>query len=59
MAASSRPFQSQTVTRLLAGYRQFAQGAERWLRQGRTALLWGVQVALYPAYVGFQSVRSL
>jgi hypothetical protein len=59
MAASSRPFQSQTVTRWLAGYRQFAQGAERWLRQGRTALLWGVQVALYPAYVGFQSLRSL
>ncbi len=59
MAASSRPFQSQTVSRLLAGYRQFAHGTERWLRQGRTALLWGVQVALFPAYVGFQSVRTL
>ncbi|NJL47193.1 MAG: hypothetical protein HC929_06425 [Leptolyngbyaceae cyanobacterium SM2_5_2] len=59
MAASSRPFQSQTVAHGLAGYRWFARSAERWLRQGRMALLWGLQVALYPAYLGFQSVRTL
>jgi hypothetical protein len=58
MASSSRPFQSHTVSRLLAGYRQLAHGAERWLRQGRTALLWGVQVTLYPAYIALQSVRT-
>lgn len=58
MASSSRPFQSQTVSRLLAGYRQMAHGAERLLRQGKTALLWGVQVIAFPLYVAFQGVRS-
>lgn len=58
MASSSRPFQSQTVSRLLAGYRQMAHGAERLLRQGRTVLLWGVQVVAFPLYVAFQTVRS-
>ncbi len=58
MASSSRSFQSQTVSRLLAGYRQMAHGAERLLRQGKTALLWGVQVIAFPLYVAFQGVRS-
>ena len=58
MASSSRPFQSQTISRLLAGYRQMAHGAERLLRQGKTALLWGVQVIAFPLYVAFQGVRS-
>ena len=58
MASSSRPFQSQTVSRLLAGYRQMTQGAERLLHQGKTALLWGVQVIAFPLYVAFQGVRS-
>lgn len=58
MASSSRPFQSQTVSRLVAGYRQLAQGAARILRQGRTALAWGMQVAVYPVYVAFQSIRT-
>lgn len=58
MASSSRSFQSQTVSRLLAGYRQVAHGAERLLRHGRTALLWGVQVVAFPLYVAFQGVRS-
>jgi len=58
MASSSRPFQSQTVSRLLAGYRQLAHGAERLLRQGQTALLWGVQVIAFPLYVALQGMRS-
>lgn len=58
MASSSRPFQSQTVSRLLAGYRQMAHGAEHLLRRGKTALLWGVQVITFPLYVAFQGVRS-
>lgn len=58
MASSSRSFQSQTISRLLAGYRQMAHGAERLLRQGKTALLWGVQVIAFPLYVAFQGVRS-
>ena len=58
MASSSRPFQSQTISRLMAGYRQLTQGAERLLRQGQTALLWGVQVVAFPLYVALQSVRS-
>ncbi len=45
------------MARLLAGYRQLAHGAGRLLRQGRTALVWGVQVAVYPAYVAFQGMR--
>ncbi|MEB3290578.1 MAG: hypothetical protein VKI82_11730 [Leptolyngbya sp.] len=58
MASSSRPFQSQTLSRVLAGYRQLAHGAERWLRQTETALLWGVQVIAFPLYVAFQGLRS-
>jgi hypothetical protein len=58
MASSSRPFQSQVVSRLLAGYRQLAHGTERLLRQGQTALLWGAQVIAFPLYVVFQGMRS-
>lgn len=57
MASSSRPFQSQTVARLVAGYRQVAHGAGRWLRQGRTAAVWGLQVAVYPLYAAVQGTR--
>lgn len=57
MATSSRPFQSQTVSRLVAGYRQLTHGAGRWLRQGRTAVVWAAQVALYPLYAVVQTVR--
>ncbi|QQE65407.1 hypothetical protein GFS31_20950 [Leptolyngbya sp. BL0902] len=35
-----------------------AHGAERLLRQGKTVLLWGVQVIAFPLYVAFQGVRS-
>lgn len=58
MASSSRPFQSQTVSRLLAGYRNLRHGAKTLFRNGRIALLWGVQVAVFPAYVAFQSIRT-
>ncbi|TVQ10441.1 MAG: hypothetical protein EA368_07310 [Leptolyngbya sp. DLM2.Bin27] len=61
MATSSRPFQSQTVARLVAGYRHIAHGAGRWLRQGRTVVvqggLWGLQVVVYPIYAAVQGVR--
>ncbi|MGB3312449.1 MAG: hypothetical protein WBG32_23320 [Nodosilinea sp.] len=57
MATSSRPFQSQTVARLVAGYRQTARGAGHWLRQWRTAAVWGLQVAVYPLYVAVQALR--
>ncbi|HSM83437.1 MAG TPA: hypothetical protein VLS96_17250 [Nodosilinea sp.] len=57
MATSSRRFQSQTVARLVAGYRQVAHSAGRWLRQGRTALVWGLQVAAYPLYAAVQGAR--
>ncbi|PSN13412.1 hypothetical protein C7293_16000 [filamentous cyanobacterium CCT1] len=57
MATSSRPFQSQTVARLVASYRQMARGAGHWLRQGRTAAVWGLQVAVYPLYVAVQGLR--
>ncbi len=61
MATSSRSFQSQTVARLVAGYRQVAHSAGRWLRQGRTVAvqggLWGLQVAVYPIYAAVQGVR--
>ena len=57
MATSSRPFQSQTVARLVAGYRQMAHEAGRWLRKGCTAAVWGLQVAVYPLYVAVQGVR--
>ncbi|MFH7243997.1 MAG: hypothetical protein ACHWZW_14240 [Spirulina sp.] len=35
-----------------------AHGAERFLHQGKTALLWGIQVIAFPLYVAFQGVRS-
>ncbi len=57
MATSSRPFQSQTVARLVASYRQVARSAGQWLRQGRTAAVWGLQVALYPLYAAVQGAR--
>ncbi len=57
MATSLRPFQSQTMARLVAGYRQVIHGAGRWLRQGRTAAVWGLQVAVYPLYAAVQGVR--
>ncbi|PSR12128.1 hypothetical protein C8255_27020, partial [filamentous cyanobacterium CCP3] len=57
MATSSRPFQSRTVARLVTGYRQMARGAGHWLRQGRTAAVWGLQVAVYPLYVAVQGLR--
>ncbi|WOD41643.1 hypothetical protein [Nodosilinea sp. E11] len=57
MATSLRPFQSQTMARLMAGYRQVTHGAGRWLRQGRTAVTWGLQVVAYPLYAAVQGVR--
>jgi hypothetical protein len=35
-----------------------ARGAEHWLRQGRTAAVWGLQVAVYPLYVAVQGLRT-
>ena len=57
MATSLRPFQSQTMARLVVGYRQVIHSAGRWLRQGRTAAVWGLQVAVYPLYAAVQGVR--
>ncbi|TVP67844.1 MAG: hypothetical protein EA342_07550 [Leptolyngbya sp. LCM1.Bin17] len=57
MAASPRRFQSQTLSRLVAGYRQLLHGTEKLLRHSRTALVWGVQVAVYPFYAALQGVR--
>ncbi|MGF1516732.1 MAG: hypothetical protein ACFCVB_02850 [Nodosilinea sp.] len=61
MATSSRRFQSQTVARLVAGYRQVTRSAGQWLRQGRTVAVqgavWGLQVAVYPIYAAVQGVR--
>jgi hypothetical protein len=58
MASSSRPFESQTVSRLMASYRSLQHGAKTLFLRGRLALLWGVQVAVFPAYVTFQSIRT-
>lgn len=57
MATSSRSFQSQTVGRLVARYRQVAHTAGQWLRQGRTAAVWGLQVVAYPLYAAVQGLR--
>ena len=57
MATSLRPFQSQTMARLVVGYRQVIHSAGRWLRQGRTAAVWGLQVAVYPLYAAVQGMR--
>ncbi|MGB3138016.1 MAG: hypothetical protein WBG38_06415 [Nodosilinea sp.] len=57
MATSSRPFQSRTVARLAAGYRQVTHEAGQWLRQSRIAAIWGLQVVAYPLYVAVQGVR--
>jgi hypothetical protein len=57
MATSSRSFQSQTVARLVAGYRQVAHSTGQWLRQGRIAAVWGVQVVAYPLYAAVQGLR--
>jgi hypothetical protein len=42
----------------MAGYRNLQHGAKALLRKGRLALLWGVQVAVFPAYVAFQGMRT-
>ncbi len=57
MATSPRSFRSQTVARLVAGYRQVAHSTGQWLRQGRTAAVWGLQVAVYPLYAAVQGLR--
>ncbi|MGB3199432.1 MAG: hypothetical protein WBA99_00930 [Nodosilinea sp.] len=57
MATSFRPFQSQTVAHLVAGYRQMGRGVGQWLRQGRTAAVWGLQVVVYPLYAAVQGLR--
>ncbi|NMF85214.1 hypothetical protein [Nodosilinea sp. P-1105] len=57
MAASPRRFQSQTLSRLVAGYRQWRHGTGQLLRRGRTALVWGVQMVVYPVYAAMQAVR--
>ncbi len=57
MATSPRRFQSQTVARLVTGYRQLTQGTGHWLRRGRTAAVWGLQVAIYPLYAAVQGLR--
>ncbi|MBD1914909.1 MULTISPECIES: hypothetical protein [Cyanophyceae] len=57
MATSSRSFRSQTVARLVAGYRQVAHSTGQWLRQGRIAAVWGLQVAVYPLYAAVQGLR--
>ncbi len=59
MASSSRPLRSQTLSQLLRGYRHLNYRTQRWLRQGSAALTWALQVALYPAYVGLQGLRSV
>ncbi len=42
----------------MAGYRSLQNGAKTLFRKGRLALLWGVQVSVFPAYVAFQSIRT-
>ena len=42
----------------MAGYRSLQHGAKTLFLRGRLALLWGVQVAVFPAYVAFQSIRT-
>jgi hypothetical protein len=58
MASSSRPFVSQTLSRLLSVYRRGQHGANSLFVKGRLALVWGVQIAVYPAYVAFQGIRT-
>ena len=42
----------------MAGYRNLQHSAKTLFLKGRLALLWGVQVAVFPAYVAFQSIRT-
>lgn len=59
MASSSRSFQSQTVQRLVALYRQTAEGLDRAGLWSRVGLVWATQVVLYPIYGVFQSSRRV
>ncbi|HEY9736085.1 MAG TPA: hypothetical protein V6D06_07375 [Trichocoleus sp.] len=59
MASSSRPFQSQTATRLLSAYRAWSHKTQEVLKRARVGVVWGAQVALYPVYVLFQTGRIL
>lgn len=59
MASSSRPFQSQTATRLVSAYRAWSYKAQAVLRRAQVGAAWGIQVALYPVYVLFQTSRIL
>jgi hypothetical protein len=58
MASSSRPFQSRTVSQLLIGGRRWGRSLAEWMRRSRIGMIWGVQVAVYPAYVVVQGIRK-
>ncbi|MBE9076122.1 hypothetical protein IQ241_02235 [Romeria aff. gracilis LEGE 07310] len=57
MPSSSRPYQSRLLKFALGQYQQGLERHRRAVRQATTAATWGVQTALYPVYVLFQSGR--
>ncbi|HEY9877103.1 MAG TPA: hypothetical protein V6D29_01545 [Leptolyngbyaceae cyanobacterium] len=57
MASSSRPFQSQTINRLLGTYYQWSQKLSQGIRWLQVKAVWAIQVALYPGYAAFQATR--
>lgn len=59
MAVSSRPFQSQTFSRLMAGRNRLSSWGQKRLAQLRGLASYSLQVVLYPIYVGFQTTRLL
>ncbi|HEY9880637.1 MAG TPA: hypothetical protein V6D29_19425 [Leptolyngbyaceae cyanobacterium] len=59
MASSSRPFQSQTINRLLGTYYAWSQKLSQGIRWLRIGAVWALQVALYPGYAAFQASRVI
>lgn len=57
MASSSRPFQSQAMSRMVRLYHRLIAAGGRWMRHCRTAVSLWTQVAVYPAYAIFQASR--
>lgn len=57
MASSSRPFQSQALSRMVRLYHRLTAAGGRWMRHCRTAVSLWTQVAVYPAYAIFQASR--
>lgn len=51
-------FQSHLFSQMSQQSLRWRDQVGQWLRRGKIVVTWGTQIALYPIYAGFQSVRA-